>query len=228
MTRRPKESMCVVNEEGRGPPPIGRTVNDGDHDFYGSTSDVTVGVTAGVTASNGAEDMVRVRRERWQRSMVRQSSAAQWLRDRGHDVFETKMGAPYDLMVNGWLRVDVKAADYTDYAQRRGRVRGYVFTDLKAGRDCDAFMLACYLANELVAVFAVPACMVPKYTVTITPYALRGGGRYGKCLAWSADVTTPPLAVPKRWQVLAGVDSRDPIEVPPTLHRTASDVGEVS
>jgi hypothetical protein len=94
------------------------------------------------------------------------------LRSRGHTVERQTVKAPFDLLVNGVTRIDVKAANYGEWAHRNGTmVRGYVFAGLKRGKDSDVFILACLRDEKPFAYFVVPAPAATVHTVTITPGA---------------------------------------------------------
>jgi hypothetical protein len=96
----------------------------------------------------------------------------------GYEVETQAPGAPFDARVNG-IRLDVKTAEWTDYPQRRGRVRGFRFASLKRGATCDAFLLVGFRDDKADAWFVIPAAEVNVQSITITPRTLEGHGRWG-------------------------------------------------
>jgi hypothetical protein len=100
------------------------------------------------------------------------------LRSRGHVADRQTVKAPFDLLVNGVTRIDVKAANYGEWAHKNGTmVRGYVFAGLKRGKDSDVFILACLRDEKPFAYFVVPAPAAAVHTITITPGAFADPAR---------------------------------------------------
>lgn len=139
-------------------------------------------------SKDGSSAAQAARRDRSLRGLEWEAHAVAEMKRRGLEVFAMTHGSPYDALVNG-RRVDVKSAVWTDYKQRRGRVRGYVFTSIKECADCDALVLVCHDgAGVATAWFVVPADAARVQTITITPASFDGGpGKWAPYLdAWAA------------------------------------------
>lgn len=74
--------------------------------------------------------------------------------------------APYDLRVDGVVRIDVKAANYAEY----GASRGWFY---RVGKEAQADVLALYQLDTK-SVYFLPWNVCPKSNVTIA----RDGGKY--------------------------------------------------
>jgi hypothetical protein len=108
-----------------------------------------------------------------------EAHVADMLRARGHDVIRQRLKSPFDLLVDGALRVDVKASSVTTYPRKTGKHAGanYTFTGCKRGQDCDVFVLVCLRDGDPFAHFVVPAAEVRGVTLSIGHRNLMGGGR---------------------------------------------------
>lgn len=89
------------------------------------------------------------------------------LEGRGFSVERMKaIKAPYDLRVNGVVRIDVKSANYAEY----GACRGWFY---RIGKEAQADVLALYQLDTT-SVYFLPWCGCPKSNITIA----RDGGKY--------------------------------------------------
>ncbi len=102
------------------------------------------------------------------RAQAIESLAAAYLAERGYRVDRQTCKAPFDLLVNGEIRVDVKSGKRT--------AGGYVFAGIKNGADCDVFML-CGVddSNAMIWRYFVPASEARVQTISIRPT-----GKYGR------------------------------------------------
>lgn len=109
------------------------------------------------------------RGQKWERHEI------DFFRGYGFVVEDQPTGAPFDLIVGGH-RVDVKSSTWHDY----GRVKGYIFNNLKRGVDSDFFDLLCVGEDIVKHRFIVPWSAVTSEVVTITPSSIIGEGAQKK------------------------------------------------
>lgn len=90
----------------------------------------------------------------------------------GHEVVQMPRNFKgYDLLVDGHLRVDVKACIHTSYKGSDGyHIRGWVFSNLHNPPTCDLYVLVCLdrTRQEPEKFYIIPASAVMQRTVTIT------------------------------------------------------------
>jgi hypothetical protein len=93
------------------------------------------------------------------------------LRAMGFSAERQSMHAPFDILVNGRVRVDVKSARYTECRSGRSHVcRGHVFGIAKADPTCDLYILCGVdAANAILWRYFVPSSEARVRTLTITP-----------------------------------------------------------
>jgi hypothetical protein len=93
------------------------------------------------------------------------------LKQRGMKVKQMPRNHPFDLLVNGHIRVDVKSAIRTSYKGSDGYpIAGWVFSNLHSPPTCDIYILICLNRSRLniEKIYVIPATMVNQRTVTIT------------------------------------------------------------
>lgn len=114
------------------------------------------------------------------RGIDAEHKTAEHLESLGFAVDLTTVKAPYDLLVNARVRIDVKSAKYGDYVNSKtgGHVRGFVFRP-KPEPTCDLYIL-CGVGedSEILWRYYVPAEEARIQTLTITPT----GKKYAKYL----------------------------------------------
>ena len=100
-----------------------------------------------------------------------------WLREQGWDAVRQNRRAPFDILVNGKLRIDVKAARFTSYAtDYKYREEGFVFNTKK--NRCDLFLLClCGSDWSIVHKLFIPAAVAPS-TITISDVARTKYSKY--------------------------------------------------
>ncbi len=95
-----------------------------------------------------------------------ESEVSKILRDRGFEVFKPKgVKCPYDILVNGVVRIDVKSARYAEY----GKHKGWFY---RIGKMPQADIIALYQIDTGNC-YILPWEICPKTNVTVA----RGGGK---------------------------------------------------
>lgn len=90
---------------------------------------------------------------------------ADYLGHSGLRVLRRSVKAPYDLLINGQVRVDVKIGRFTSH--RRG-VEGYIFCLHKVPPTCDLYLLCCVDGRDrILATYYIPATAAHVQTITI-------------------------------------------------------------
>jgi hypothetical protein len=104
-------------------------------------------------------------------------AAIESLRREGFDVQRQPTRAPFDLLVNGRVRVDVKSGKFADYSTTRrsgrgrtDRVAGHFFGINHRAGACDLYLL-CGVdeSNRVLWRYFVPASDAQVGTLTLTP-----------------------------------------------------------
>jgi hypothetical protein len=111
----------------------------------------------------------------WGRQIEEQVAA--WLRDHGFAVECLGAQAPYDLVVGGCVRLDVKSALWASFPRREGGFcQGYFFRLAKKIPTCDLYVL-CPVdeQNQIVERYFVPWTAARVVTLTLVP-----GGKYDR------------------------------------------------
>lgn len=88
--------------------------------------------------------------------------------------------AGHDLVVNGH-KVDVKSAVRTSYKGSDGYpIRGFVFTNLKKGADCDFYAMACLDDDRkgIKRLYIIPSSDLQQRTLTLTAAAEKKYAEY--------------------------------------------------
>ncbi len=120
------------------------------------------------------------RGQKWERH------EAAFFKELGFDVEEQTTKKPFDLLVNSH-RVDVKSAKWSDY----GKVRGFIFSGLKRGVDCDFFDLVCVFNGVFFTRFVIPSADARVKTITIGSSTAFGG----KTQKWSRFRDNVPVQI---------------------------------
>lgn len=113
------------------------------------------------------------RGQSWERNEAALFRSLRW------DVRPQTTKAEFDILVNGH-RVDVKMSLWHEYQTKTHVCRGFTFAGIGQCAGCDFLDLVCVNGHYVVCRFVVPARAARVETITITPSALRGRGRYGQ------------------------------------------------
>lgn len=107
--------------------------------------------------------------EKTQFGLAIEQKTCSWLREQGWDAVRQNRRAPFDILVNGKVRIDVKAAKFTSYAtDYKYRQEGFVFNTKKR---CDLFLLClCTPDWGIQHKLFVPSSVAPS-TITISDVA---------------------------------------------------------
>lgn len=107
------------------------------------------------------------------RGQAVETHALECLLSYGFSVERQTTRAPFDLLVNGTVRINVKSAKYGEYKNKHtgGVTKGFVFgINGKACSNCDLYLL-CGVddGNAVLWKYYVPACFAQVQMITITP-----------------------------------------------------------
>ncbi len=117
------------------------------------------------------------------RGRAYEDHVAEFLQERGHRVERQTARHPFDLLVDGSTRIDVKGGRWHSYPASTGPISGYFFQLHRNDPLCDLFVLCCGEPGDVVAHYVVPAEAALVQTITIAP----GGTRYTRFReAWDA------------------------------------------
>lgn len=102
--------------------------------------------------------------KRWERYV------ADLIRATGRSAVEQDpIKAPFDILVNDSVRVNVKSAHFNTYIMKNGgKCAGYFFGIGSTHKRCDAFALVCDDGSEDPRILWVPAHEMRQQTVTLT------------------------------------------------------------
>jgi hypothetical protein len=110
---------------------------------------------------------------------------AGYLRALRYDVVQQTTKAPFDLLVNGRFRINVKSATWHEY----GACRGYFFGLANTWRHCDVFALVRVQQDSSpLPILWVPAGEAQQQTITLT-----GKHRFNTYTAMPPEVCANPL-----------------------------------
>lgn len=104
----------------------------------------------------------------------------EWLTSRGYSIQRMRNCAPYDLLLNGILKIDVKSATYGEYGKplKDGTpyVKGFIFSTGKLIPTCDMYIL-CGVdgKNTVLWRYYIPSSEAKVKMITITKK-----GKYNK------------------------------------------------
>lgn len=90
------------------------------------------------------------------------------LRLAGHDVERQSTRAPFDLLVDAVVRVNVKSAAYHEYSGTDSVCRGHFFGIGDTWKRCDVFAFVPLDTTETPTVLWVPAAEAQQQTLTLT------------------------------------------------------------
>lgn len=106
------------------------------------------------------------------RGLAIQATVGRALRSHGYQIEEMTTRAPYDLLVNDRLRIDVKSARCYTYKKKHDQLTpvGYIFGLNKRVPTCDLYILCCLSDDDkILERYYVPSSEARIVTITITP-----------------------------------------------------------
>jgi len=162
------ETRLVIQTVGHFPTG-NRLVEMGKHDLANAIARYAGGFT-NLAKAMGMERRLCTSAFGW----AGEEAVAAELRRRGFTATRTEgTQAPYDILVNGAVRIDVKNARFADYAtSKQGYGRGWYY---HLGKHVQADLVALHQHDDG-GTYIIPWNIIPASSITVT----RGGGKYSR------------------------------------------------